>query len=126
MVGMNFPKHLSRFISYAILAALVVVGSSLTASGQTTLSTGSIQGTVTDPSGAVLSGLKVTITNKATGRSFTTNTNASGLYTSGALTPGDYVARAQASGFKSAELPVTIQVGVTATGNFRLTVGQSS
>ena len=34
--------------------------------------------------------------------------------------------KAQASGFKSAQLPVTIQVGVTATGNFKLTVGQSS
>src|SRR3954453_9872555 len=126
MVGMNFLKRITVSLSFSILAALIVVAVSQISSAQTTISTGSIQGTITDPSGAVLSGVKVTITNKATGRSFTAITNASGLYTSGALTPGDYVARAQAAGFKSAELPVTIQVGVTATGNFKLSVGQSS
>lgn len=123
---MNFPKWFTASISFSILSVLILVGLAPVASAQTTISTGSIQGTITDPSGAVLSGVKVTITNKATGRSFTANTNGSGLYTSGALTPGDYVARAQASGFKTAELPVTIQVGVTATGNFKLSVGQSS
>src|SRR6185312_17042617 len=126
MVAMNFPKWFTASISFSILSVLILVGLAPITSAQTTISTGSIQGTITDPSGAVLSGVKVTITNKATGRSYTATTNGSGLYTSGALTPGDYVARAQASGFKTAELPVTIQVGVTATGNFKLSVGQSS
>jgi hypothetical protein len=126
MVTVNFRKCFSAFISFSIFSVLLLGGLPPVTSAQTTISTGSIQGTITDQSGAVLSGVKVTITNKATGRSITTTTNGSGLYTSGALTPGDYVARAQASGFKSEELPVTIQVGVTATGNLRLTVGQSS
>lgn len=123
---MNFRERFTSSFSFSILAALLIAGLSLTASAQTTLSTGSIQGTVTDPSGAVLSGVKVTITSKSTAQAYTETTNGSGLYTSGALTPGDYVVKAQASGFKSAQLPVTIQVGVTATGNFKLTVGQSS
>ena len=105
-------------IILAVLSPIVVA--------QTTISTGSIQGTVLDPSGAVLSGAKVTITNKDTGRSATTQTSASGLYTSGALTPGRYVVKVQASGFKSAEQTITVQVGVTANGNFGLSVGQSS
>jgi hypothetical protein len=107
------------------LLALVFMFVSL-APAQTTISTGSIQGTVTDPSGAVVGGATVKITNKATGRTLTTQTSASGLYTSGALTPGDYLVRVQASGFKSAEQPMTVQVGVTANGNFNLAVGQSS
>src|SRR5512146_753708 len=43
--------------------------------GQTTVSTGSIVGTVTDPSGAVVSGAKVVITNTATGQAISLKTN---------------------------------------------------
>ena len=44
---------------------------------QTTVATGSIQGSVTDPSGAVVVGAKVTITNKATGQVITVTTTSS-------------------------------------------------
>jgi hypothetical protein len=95
-------------------------------SAQTTASTGSIQGTVTDPSGAVVGGAKVTINNKSNGRLITVTTTSAGAYTSGALTPGDYTIRVEASGFKTTEIPVTVQVGVTASGNARLQVGQAN
>src|SRR5690348_11889033 len=74
---------------------------------QTTISTGSIQGTVTDPSGAVLSGAKISITNKATNQVITTSSNSAGTYASGALIPGQYLLRVEAKGFKATELPVT-------------------
>jgi len=93
---------------------------------QTTVSTGSIQGTVTDPSGAVVGGAKVTITSQDTGQVLRTTTSSSGLYNSGGLVPGSYLIRTEASGFKSVNLPVNVQVGVTANGNVQLTVGQSS
>jgi hypothetical protein len=93
---------------------------------QTTVSTGSIQGTVTDPSGAVVSGAKVTITNKDTGQVIRTTSGSSGLYTSPGLVPGSYLVRTEASGFKSAELPVIVQVGVTTNGNVQLAVGQGT
>jgi len=98
-----------------------------TASGlaQTTISTGSIQGTVLDPSNALVSGAKVTITNKATGQVLTTTTNSAGTYTSGALIPGDYVVRVEQSGFKSVELPIKVEVGVTAPGSLKLQVGNT-
>jgi len=118
-----------RMLTVFRLSSLVLAGLLMLpflASAQSTLSTGSVQGTVTDPSGAVVSGARVTITNKGTARTITTNTTASGLYTSGPLTPGDYVVKVQAQGFSSAELPVIVQVGVTATGNVKLALGQSS
>ena len=93
---------------------------------QTTISTGSIQGVVTDPSGAVVSGAKISINNKATGRVINTKTTSAGAYTSGALTPGDYTLRVEAQGFKTSELAVTVQVGVTASGNIKLQVGQAT
>ena len=111
----------------AVIALLsVVVGIAPVLVAQTTISTGSIVGTVSDPSGAVVSGAKVTITNKATGHVITTNTTSAGTYTSGALTPGEYQVRVEGQGFKTAELPVTVQVNTTATGNVKLEVGQSA
>ena len=60
-------RELVRFsITVLAIVALLSVASPLLA--QTTISTGSIVGTVMDPSGAVINGAKVTITNVATGQ----------------------------------------------------------
>jgi Carboxypeptidase regulatory-like domain len=96
------------------------------ASAQTTVSTGSIQGVITDPSGAAVAGANITVRNKATGSVQTTSTTSSGQYNSGGLIPGDYEVRVAQSGFSTAALNVTVLVGVTANGNIRLALGQSS
>src|SRR5581483_6776319 len=113
--------HRSR--SCAIALALVVLVISSFVAAQTTISTGSIQGTVTDPSGALVDGAKVAITNKGTGEVTNLTTNSAGVYASGALLPGNYVVRVEAKGFKSVELTVPVQVGVTRAGNVKLQVG---
>lgn len=107
-----------------VTISLILASSAMLA--QTTISTGSIQGTVTDQSGAVVAGAKVTIIDKATSKVIPEATNSSGLYASGALTPGQYVVRVEAPGFKTIELPVTVQVNTTSSGNVKLTIGQSS
>jgi hypothetical protein len=96
------------------------------AMAQTSVAAGSIQGTLVDPSGAVVSGAKVTITHKATGQTIKATSNSSGSYTSGTLIPGDYVVRVEAGGFKTTEVPLTVQVGGIANGNVRLQVGESA
>ncbi len=93
---------------------------------QTSVSTGSIQGTVTDPSGAAVAGAKVTITGKATGSAATVSTSSAGEYSSGGLIPGDYEVRVEEAGFSTALLAVTVQVGVTSNGNIKLAIGKSS
>ena len=93
---------------------------------QTTISTGSIQGTVTDPSGAVVNGARVTISNKETGQSVAITTSSAGAYSSGALLPGDYVIRVEQQGFSTTELSVVVQVGVTTPGNIKLGVGKGT
>ncbi|HVN08234.1 MAG TPA: carboxypeptidase regulatory-like domain-containing protein [Patescibacteria group bacterium] len=92
-------------------------------SAQTTISTGSIQGTVTDPGGAAVPAASVTITNVNTGQSSSLATTATGTFASGALFPGDYSVRVEAQGFKTLEAALTVQVGVTTPGNFRLEIG---
>jgi len=117
-------RYASRF--GWLLMAFVLLLSSVVVLAQTTISTGSIQGTVTDPSGAVVSGAKVTITDKATGAAAGTTTNSSGSYASGALIPGNYVVRVEAPGFKATELPLNVQVSTTSNGNVKMQVGQTS
>src|SRR5256714_8515880 len=123
---MNFCSRIHVSISCLLLAVFSVVGLSPTVSAQTTISTGSIQGTITDQSGAVLSGAKVAITNKGTGQTFSVTTTSSGTYASGALNPGEYRVRVEAKGFKTSETPVTVQVNVTSSANLKLAVGQES
>ena len=96
------------------------------AEAQATVGTGSIQGTITDPSGAAVAGAKITITNKATGLVSNLTTSAAGAYSAGTLVPGEYIVRVEATGFKVTQLGVTVQVGTTATGNLSLEVGQVS
>src|SRR5271169_2645064 len=104
--------------------ALLSIGRPLFA--QTTVGTGSIVGTVSDPSGAVVSGAQITIGNVATRQVINLVTNSSGSFHSGALIPGDYKTRASAIGFSSAEVAVTVLVGNTATANVKLQIGQKT
>ena len=114
----------SARIALALLAITLLLASASFA--QTTISTGSIQGTVTDQSGAVVANAKVTITAKATGRVVNVTTSSSGTYTSGALTPGDYTIRVEAQGFKTTEQTAIAEVGVTTPGNIKMQLGQAT
>ena len=53
-------------------------------------------------------------------------TNASGLYNSGPLTPGEYTVRVEATGFATAEISLTVQVNNTSNGNVTLQVGATT
>src|SRR2546429_4234100 len=63
---------------------------------------GTILGTVTDPSGAVVSGAKVTVRNVATGLERTTATSADGSYNVPELPIGTYTVTITQSGFQTA------------------------
>ena len=123
---MPYSKSLSSVMWLPVSLVAIVLLLSSTLLAQTTISTGSVVGTVTDPSGAVLGGAKVTITDKATGSVVTTTTTSTGTYASGALAPGKYQVRVEEKGFKSAEFTVEVQVNTTASGNIKLEVGESS
>jgi hypothetical protein len=83
-------------------------------------------GVVSDPSGAVISGAKVIITNVATRQIISVITNASGSFNSGSLVPGDYKTRVSAKGFSSAEVSLTVLVGNTAKVNVSLQIGEQN
>ena len=118
----RFPHIALRFVMLAVVMLL------LCAMGlaQSTVSTGSIVGTVTDPSGAVLSGAKVTVTNTATGQTIDLTSNSAGAFNSGALSPARYKVQVSAKGFSSISTIANVQVGNTSTVNAKMQLGQES
>jgi hypothetical protein len=91
-----------------------------------TVSSGAISGTVTDPSGAVIAGVNITVTEKATGAKRTTATDSNGGYRFSLLPPGDYQLRFEAKGFK-AVVPPDVRVVVTesSTLDVQMIVGEA-
>src|SRR5688572_26477446 len=79
-----------------LIVAVVLALSTLTL-GQT--SRGTVSGTVTDPTGAVIAGADVTLTSAATKLNRTTKTNGEGLYRFEAVDPGSYSVKVNATGF---------------------------
>ncbi|MFL6215191.1 MAG: carboxypeptidase regulatory-like domain-containing protein, partial [Blastocatellia bacterium] len=97
---------------------------SLTASAQFKAT---IQGTVTDNSGAVVSGATVTVVNLETNKTTTTTTTDEGFYRVGGLPPGRYTVTAELTGFKRAVIEnVTVQAEEPRGVDLKLEAGQVS
>jgi hypothetical protein len=126
MSKLNSSNSLVQILALALIAVCASLTSSIAAFAQTTVAQGSIQGTITDPSGAVVGGARVLITDRATGAVTRTTTTSSGTYNSGGLIPGNYVIRVEAKGFRTSELTVEVQVAVTASGSIKLELGQEA
>jgi hypothetical protein len=87
--------------------------------------TATINGRVVDQAGAVLPGATVTVTAAGTGVSRNTVTNAEGLYSVAALTPGTYTVRAELSGFAPQERRgVELLTGATLSIDVQLGIAQ--
>ncbi len=84
---------------------------------------GSLQGTVTDPTGAVIPGVEVEIQNEATAAVRRVQTNSAGRYVAPALAPGLYRVSFSAPGFVHNVFEgVEVSVGLSATLDVRLSV----
>jgi Carboxypeptidase regulatory-like domain len=98
---------------------------SFLAFGQGTTAT--LSGTVSDASGAVLSGAVVVVKHNATGAEFKVNTSNNGTYTIPSLGSGTYTLTIDAPGFKKAVVQeVKIDAGVPATANVMMEIGAAS
>ena len=106
MMQMNWH----RFAVGLLLVAAVVLAPQLLWA-QSSITTGSLYGTVTDPDGGALPGATVQATNPETGFSRTAVTDASGFYRINLLPPGSYELRSDLTGFRSEvarDIPVTL------------------
>ncbi len=88
---------------------------------------GSIFGTVTDPTGAVVPNAKITITDIGKNIKYETATNADGNYTRTQLTPGTYRVEVEATGFRKATAnDVTVNADTSSRVDVKMEVGNVS
>lgn len=88
---------------------------------------GDISGTVTDPSGAIVAGANVTVTDVGKGTKHTVVTGPSGDYHVFGLMPSTYSVSVSKTGFQSEiAKAVTVTIGQTSVMNFQLKVSQVS
>ena len=92
-----------------------------------TAATGSLQGTVTDASGASIPNATVTLTSQGTGQERTATTGGDGTYRFPLIPPGAYKLKFVANGFKGAEATnVTVNVTESPVFDQKLEVGTAT
>lgn len=113
----GFFRRFSAFVLLCLLATAALA--------QTT--TGTISGQVTDPSGAVVPGANVTVTDPQTGKTYTTVTTSDGQFSVTALPVGFYRVKVTAKGFSDGIYDqVQVNLGQTALVNSKLAVGTTA
>jgi hypothetical protein len=111
-------RRLAVFAFFPLVMALLLS----TAMAQT--NQGSIAGNVTDPSGALLSGAKITAKNVNTGATYETTSSTAGAYRFPNVNIGTYDITVSSQGFKSATLTgVVVQTATTAALDIKLQTG---
>ncbi len=113
---------MKKVISLATCAMLCLLVVSL-AHAQGVGASGAIRGTVTDPNGAVLPNVTVTVTDTAKGLKHTTTTDSAGRYEVTGLAPANYDVSVEGSGFDTTVAKgVVVTVGENVATDFQLKV----
>jgi len=121
---MSFSKS-ARMAALGLFVLGLLAPSVARAQSQAT--DGTIEGAITDSTGAVLPGVTVTITNVDTGTDRAVVTNERGLFRAPLLPLGTYKVSAELQGFKRFEKTgITLSVGQTVVVNAAMSVGQVS
>ncbi|MGA8085855.1 MAG: carboxypeptidase-like regulatory domain-containing protein [Terracidiphilus sp.] len=116
----------SRFSMRAIALLLFLCCIGVTFGFAQATNTGTIVGSVTDQSGAVIPDATVTLTDVSTNNSRTTVTGHTGQYVFVNVPPGSYNISATKTGFELNKIAnQTVQVGTQTTANFKLHVGSA-
>ena len=114
---------MSRKAFWEVVTTLLL-GLSLSAALQASIDRGVIQGTVTDPAGALVPGAKVVVKNVDTNVEVTLVTNAAGFYLAPELVPGRYTVRVESPGFVRLDVTnIVVTAGVTSQQDLTLRVG---
>ncbi len=113
-----------KYFSVGLIFTMLCCGSKLCLAQ---LDRGSISGVVTDSSGSVIAGARITVTNTTMGTQNSTVTTGAGAYTVPQLAAGDYSITVVATGFnRLIRNGITVSVGQTATIDLQLAVGQAT
>ncbi len=120
-----FPHELSN-PSHLLSKLLTACALSLAFVGLAICQEATIVGTVTDPSGAVVPGVKIFVTNTDKSQTTDVSTNDSGQFVVPSLTIGHYNVKAEVAGFKTFEQnDIVLQVGDRSRVDVKLQVGNT-
>jgi hypothetical protein len=115
-----------RAVSYVFTAFCLIACTAATARGQSSI-TATLRGHVEDPSGAVLPGVTVTLTNVGTKTPQTTVTDSRGQYLFAGVFPATYDLKAELPGFKTFEQKgLTLSPNDTRGFDVRMEIGQQT
>jgi hypothetical protein len=118
---MTFRSAVTRIARKSVIAGAFLC-CAIAAFGQA--GRGAISGLITDPSGAIVPGAKVSATEQATGTKLSTVSTAAGIYTFVSLTPGKYQVTVGAKGFETAvQKNIDVTLDQVSTVNITLTLG---
>lgn len=123
---MRFLRTPGAVLALSLLAGGMAIPTPRLLAQAVSVNGGSIQGTITDPQGAAVTGASVVIANPQTGYSRTLTTDTAGVYSLGPLNPGNYTVTVSAAGFEKLIVNTVIRTGTATPGNFKLKVGQST
>ena len=112
-----------RMLSFRTVCLALAIALAPLAEAQ--VNTASLSGLATDPSGAVVPNVTVTVTNNATGYSRTVKTDSAGAYSMQDLPIGGYAVKVNASGFGEMSEEVTLEVGQRVREDFHLKLGNA-
>ena len=115
-----FRLRATRIAALLVAVAMAAVGAHAQSDN------GSIVGTVTDQSGAVIPNARLTVTNVDTGLTLHASSNGSGEFQIFAVPRGPYQAKVTAQGFKSQSTDFSVTVASTQTLIFKLAAGSVS
>lgn len=120
---MFLPRLFGALRSHLLPFTLLLLVACMVADAQ---ETGTILGTVTDPTGASVPNAKVTVTNSASSQSRMVQSNSEGNFSITSLNIGRYNVKVESAGFKSYEQEdVVLNVNATLRVNIALQIGQS-
>jgi Carboxypeptidase regulatory-like domain len=109
-----------------LLGLLLLFGIAALGWGQAiSVNGGSIQGTITDTSGAVVANAAVVVTSTDEGTTRTLKTDKAGFYSVGPLNPGPYTVVVSGTGYESLSVKTVIRTGTVTSGDYKLTVGSA-
>src|SRR5882724_10911699 len=105
----------------------LILASYVSLAAAQSLTTGAINGTVRDQSGAVMASVVITARNVDTGATRETQTTGSGNFLLAQLDPGQYEVTVESAGFEKTKIgPITVAVSRVASVEFHLKIGSAT
>jgi len=117
MVKLVTPVHLTWLLAAAVL---------LSTGNAQSINSGTVSGEITDPTGAVIAGAMVRLTNSVTGYDQSAVTDSSGAFRFNSVPVNKYRLAVSAQGFASSEQDVEVRGSVPLTANIALQVASEA